>query len=333
MGTVLIDQWLGDATRIPVLDDASVSEVREAIRAEGLNRALPTLIVEGLAAAASELARNQLVHANGGIVGVRGVTRNGVPGIEVIAADRGAGLVDPTSALRGAPRVGGSLGVGLSAAARQSDELDLDIRRGAGTCIRLRSFARPVPRSEVGILAQPHPNEVVIGDHAAMMRDDAGLILAVADGLGHGPAAREAADRAIDEVLRRRRPIEEALALAHAALSGTRGAVMSILHVGDRIEHGGVGNVSTRVIGDRGNARHFGSAAGTLGSVFPRRVNIDREAFGVGEVLVMFTDGLTSRVDLTYEPALTRQHPIIVAHSLLGRFVRGTDDVLVAVVR
>src|SRR6185503_17311143 len=104
--------------------------------------------VESLAAAASELAHNQLAHAMRGHIALRAVDRAGVPGLEVIAADAGPGIADPARALRGEPRRAGSLGVGLSAAQRLSHEMDLDVRGGEGTCVRLRRFAAPVARRE-----------------------------------------------------------------------------------------------------------------------------------------------------------------------------------------
>jgi hypothetical protein len=60
---------------------------------------------------------------------------------------------------------------------------------------------------------------------------------------------------------------------------------------------------------------------------------VDRLPMAAGEVFVMYTDGLTSRVDLLHEPAVLRQHPIVIAQHLLARFGRGSDDALVAVVR
>ncbi len=333
MGTLLIDHWLGDAERIAILDDASMSEVREALRACAATIALPAVASERMVAAASELARNQLAHAVDGVIGLRVVERDGVAGIELIAADHGAGIADPAGALQGTPRSEGSLGVGLSAAARQTDEMDLDIRRGAGMCVRIRTFAGPVRRSEIGIFAQPHPDETVIGDHAVAIRDATGLVLAVADGLGHGPAAREAADRAIDQVSRGRRSIAETFAAAHAAMAGTRGAVMAIAHVDAGVEHAGIGNISTWVIGVDGVARPLGSTSGTLGSAFPKRLRVESVALGAGELLVMSSDGLASRVDLASEPSLVRQHPIVIAQRLLSKFGRGTDDALIAVVR
>jgi anti-sigma regulatory factor (Ser/Thr protein kinase) len=332
VGAVLIDRWLGDAPRILIVDDASVSEVREAIRTSCKTLGIAPAIAERMAAAASELARNQLAHASHGVIAVRAVERASTAGIEVIAADRGRGIADPTEALRGAPRSEGSLGVGLSAAARQADELDLDTRIGQGTCVRIRAFARAIAKSEVGIYATPHPDETVIGDHASVLRDREGLVVAVADGLGHGPEAREAALIAVDEV-RGGRGLDEILAAAHTSCIGSRGAVMSIIRNADTLEHAGVGNIGTRVIGIDGAGRPLVTMAGTLGSAMPRRLHIERTSLAAGEVLVMFSDGLQSRLDLRAEPALIRHHPIVIAHHLATRFTRGTDDALVVVVR
>lgn len=334
MGSVLIERWLSGAERISVVDDASVSEVREAVRARGAAVGLSSLAIEKLVAAVSELVRNQLAHAIGGEVGLRMTDRGGVAGLEVIAADRGHGIADPANALRGVPRVAGSLGVGLSAAARQVDELDLDIRHGAGTSIALRVFTQPVRRSEIGILARPHPDETVIGDGAVALRSPTGLWLGIVDGLGHGPLACEAADGALETMIRQPLlQLADLFQVIHTAVVGTRGAVMAIAHVTDQIEHASVGNISTRVIAIDGTARPLSSTPGTLGSAFPRRVHVDHVTLQPGELLVMSSDGLTSRVDLTHEPAVIRQHPIIVAQHLLARFARGTDDAIVAVVR
>lgn len=333
MGAVLTDRWLGGTPRIAIVDDASVSEAREAVRACCAGHGIATAIAERMAAATSELARNQLAHAAFGVIGVRPIQRSGVAGVEVIAADRGQGIREPATALRGTPRVEGSLGVGLSAAARQADEIDLDVRIGQGSCVRIRAFASPVPRSEIGILATPHPDESVIGDHATVLRDADRLVLAVADGLGHGIAAREAALRAVDEV-RADRGLEDMLAAAHAACVGTRGAVMSILRItGTAVEHAGVGNIGTRVLGVDGVARPIATMAGTLGSASPRRLHVERLTLGPGEVIAMSSDGLTTRLELTDQPALVRHHPIAIAQHLLARFKRGTDDALIAVIR
>lgn len=334
VGAVLIDHWLAGSERVEIIDDASISEARGLVRARGAALGIPVLSIEKLAAAISELARNQLAHAMRGEIGLRSTERGGVVGLEVIAADRGRGISDPTEALRGAPRMTGSLGVGMSAAARQVDELDFDIRWGAGSCISLRCFVSPVRRNEVGILARAHPDETTIGDSAIAWRAGGRLTLGVVDGLGHGPLAREAADRALEVVVHHALdPVDSQLRSIHQALVGTRGAVMAIACIADRVEHASVGNISTRVVGLDGVARPLASSAGTLGSVLPRRIHVDALALRQDELFVMSSDGLSTRIDLTHDLAMIRQHPIVIAQHLLARFARGTDDAIIAVVR
>jgi anti-sigma regulatory factor (Ser/Thr protein kinase) len=331
VGALLISQWLGGADAYEIVDEASVSVVRDAVR--GRATMLEPSAREQLVAAASELAHNQLAHASGGVIGVRAISREGVAGIEVIAADRGRGIVDPRTALRGIPRASGSLGVGLSAARRQAAELDVDVRIGEGTCIRARTFAGPVTPSEVGIYARAHPGELVIGDHAGVQRDDTATTIAVIDGLGHGQPARDAANLAFAEV-GRGGPLEVVMQQTHRALGGTRGAVMSIARVaGTAIEHAGIGNIATRIVGTDGSLQLLPSAPGTLGSTLPRRIAVEPLTRRATDLVVLCSDGILTRCDLADEPNILREHPIAIAQRIVERFLRGTDDAIVAVAR
>jgi hypothetical protein len=96
------------------------------------------------------------------------------------------------------------------------------------------------------------------------------------------------------------------------------------------LEHSGVGNVSTRVIGLDGNVRILQSVAGVLGgSTRPRRFPIERSAVRPGELVVIATDGITSRLGFDHELPLLRRPPVVIAHHLVTRFGRADDDVLV----
>lgn len=110
---------------------------------------------------------------------------------------------------------------------------------------------------------------------------------------------------------------------------------MALARIGDRgeLEYAGVGNIEARVVGIDGVARSLTSTAGTLGSAFHRRVHVEHTSLALGELLVLFSDGLKARLDLTNEPVAVRSHPIAIAQLLRDRFGRGTDDALVAVVR
>jgi anti-sigma regulatory factor (Ser/Thr protein kinase) len=338
MGSLLTPELAGGTDAIRIGDEAAVSAIREAVRARGNEIGMDRVRTESLAAATSEIGHNQLRHAGGGEMLARTIQRAGVPGVEVLARDAGSGIADPTLALRGrsAPAAGSAgLGVGVSAAHRLADELDVDIRWGAGTTIAARKFATPLPRSEVAILARPCAGETVIGDDACFVRRGGGLLLAVADGLGHGPPAQEASRRAIAAVLRAvSTSPRDLLEICQPALAGTRGAVMSVVFIpeaGTELLHAGVGNIACHLYRNRAATR-FAGVAGVVGQVrSSARVQDERSALGGRHVLLMHSDGLPSRIDLSQEAALLREPPLVIAHRLMADHARPDDDVLVLV--
>ena len=333
----LLSQWLEGLDAALTLDEGSISVARERVRAVGRAQGMGEPEIERMAIVVSELARNQLIHAHGGAVAVLPVSRGGVKGVEVIAADKGKGIADPIEALRGQGNVTGSIKAGLESVVRQADEVDFDVRWGEGTCVRARKFAAPPPyRSEVGLLGRAYPGELVSGDHALWMWSEEALVVGVVDGLGHGPEAREAADRAID--LMRERPLlapEHILDHCDAGLKGTRGAAMGIVRLERRsggLSHACVGNIATRVCRP-GQVDALGCSPGVLG--IPRqqaRISRSESWLRPGELLVLHTDGLSSRTTID-DPVLLRHHPLVVAHELVRRFAKNHDDALVLVAR
>jgi anti-sigma regulatory factor (Ser/Thr protein kinase) len=340
VGAILVDEWLPDsADVIAVRDDASISEVRAEVRRVGAAAGLEHPAIESVATAASELGRNQIVHGRQGRMAVRQVERVGVLGVEILAADGGPGIADPAAAVRGEARGGGlasgGLKIGLSSVGRLCDEIDADVRWGDGTFIAARKFAGLVPRSEVAILGRPYPGERDSGDHATFVRTPTSLLLAVVDGLGHGSPAREAAVLAIATLREHSdRELPALLEACDGALVGTRGVAASAVRVAwaREIAHAGVGNVGTHLHGQ--GATRFVSTNGVLGirQAIPR-IRVERAVHAPGQVLVMFTDGITTRLDLTLEPGLLGEPPLVIAHHVLARYARETDDALVLVAR
>jgi anti-sigma regulatory factor (Ser/Thr protein kinase) len=336
VGTLLIDEWLGvDAGRaIAIRDDASTALVRAEVRRLGPTLGLGTEAVERATSAASELARNQLVHAHTGHIVVRAAApRAGVPGIEIVAADGGDGISDPTAALAGDGKTSGSLGVGLSAAYRLVDEMDADVRWGEGTCLWARTFASPLPRSELAILGRAHDTSVSSGDQAAFVRGPDWLVIAVVDGLGHGHPARAAADRAVALVRTYPElPPDELLTRCDAALRGTRGGVMTIvrLDLATRVlAHAACGNVTTRVLDVLGTAVAMSGQSRVLGARTRHAFPIETAQLASRQVLVIYTDGLSSRIDA----GDLRRPTLVLAHDLVVRFGRAHDDAIVVVAR
>lgn len=341
MGSLLNEVWLAGCERLEIRDDASVSQARELVRARAATVGLETVAAERLVCATSELAHNQLAHAKGGTIGVRAVARGDVAGLEVVAADRGPGIADPAAAYRGG-KLTGSLGVGLAAAHRQVDELDADVRLAQGTCIRVRTFVAAVPRCEVAVFGRPHPEEAVSGDDAVVARDAHGCTFAIVDGLGHGPLAREPAHAAMLEVLRV--PDRDPLRLlgdCHAALQGSRGAVMAAARIeaapgpdGRRLTYASIGNIAARVIGLDLHGRPLPSMPGVLGTAsFPRRLTPSVLTLAPREVFVACSDGIATRFDLAGAPEMIREPALVLAAYIVQTFARASDDALVVVVR
>jgi anti-sigma regulatory factor (Ser/Thr protein kinase) len=340
----VLSRALDGGEPITVRDEADVSVVREAIREASASVGLPHLRAEALVTAASELGQNLRLHAGGGQVALREVIRQGIAGLEVIARDRGPGIADPTAALKGPTTDAGQspsgpgLGAGLAAAHRLADELDLEVRWQESTTARARKFASPLPRRELAILARACGGEQVIGDDAVAVRRDELLSIAVADGLGHGPYARQAATRALSGLRADPAVLPEPLAAleeAQQALGETRGVVMAVVRIDRRageVTCACAGNVSAHLYRDRSVFR-FACPPGVLGAPGTRlgKLNVDRAPYTERTVLVMFTDGISSRLDLSDDPALLREHPMVIAHRILIEHGKSHDDNLVLV--
>jgi anti-sigma regulatory factor (Ser/Thr protein kinase) len=328
--------WMAGLEPLLTIDEASVSVAREAVRAAGAALGLDRELIEAVAIAASELTTNQLCHARRGQIAVRAIARGGVPGLEVIAADHGNGIPDP--ALAGPGPSSTSLGAGLSGARRMTQEMDVDVRWGQGTCVRVRAFAQPVPRRrEVGVVGRPFPEERGSGDHAVFTRDGDVLLCAVIDGIGHGPLAADAAERAGATILEQPRSgLDAILAACDAALVDTRGAVAAVARIDETagtIEHAGIGNITSRVERYR-DARVLLTTPSALGRRGPKRKPVvETTPIAPDQALILYTDGLTSRASAAQEGELLHEHPVVIAQWLFEEFARDTDDALVLVAR
>lgn len=339
MDTLLIERWLDGCPFLSTADDASPSAAREAYRAIAAEQGLGADVVAEMVLVVSELATNQLRHARLGRIGFRPIEREGVKGVEIIAADRGPGIADPTSAILSMPRATGSLGAGVSSVLKFSHEVDFDVRMGEGTCVWARRFQRPVSRRrEVAVLGRPISGELRSGDDATFFRRDELLYVAVADGLGHGAAAREASSAAIEVVRRPFTSHHEVFAATHEALAHTRGAVMTIVEIDEAekvIMQTAVGNVSAMIVGKDG-VRTFVAPSLVLGpqrEAIRVRTRTERhELSSPHDLVLLFSDGLTTKTRLDVRDTVVRAHPLRIAHHLLSTFGRDSDDATVIVV-
>lgn len=336
---VLIDAWMRGLDAVPVLDEASLTVVRDRVRAVASEASVPSEVTDRALLVATELGRNHLRHARGGCIAARAIARGEHRGLEVVAADRGPGLVDVAASLDALPRAEGTLGVGIGSVRRLSSEVDFDVRVGEGARSVARLFDRAAPRRrEVGVYGRPIAGEKINGDHASFLRIDEALVLGVCDGLGHGPLASEAARAAMKVFAEHAREAPAAiLDAAHGELGRTRGVVMAIARVAEdtsMLETASVGNIDVQVCAPR-SARRFGGATAVVGgSLRPSaKAQSERVRLGARDLIVLATDGIGPRMSIEGELSLLRQHPIVIAQRVIERFGRANDDALVLVAR
>jgi hypothetical protein len=120
----------------------------------------------------------------------------------------------------------------------------------------------------------------------------------------------------------------------HRAASGTRGAAAAcaLLNVAEsRISYAGVGNIHGAVVAE-GKSRGMVSHNGTLGMQLLRAQQFEHE-WPPHSLVVMHSDGLSARWNVSTYSGLTQRHPAVVAGVLFRDFRRTRDDATVLVVR
>jgi serine/threonine-protein kinase RsbT len=90
-----------------------------------------------LITAASELVRNMLKYAGGGVVVIEVISQGRDNGIRLIFQDQGPGIKDITLAMKDGYSTGKSLGLGLPGTKRLVSEFDIKSKEGEGTTVTI----------------------------------------------------------------------------------------------------------------------------------------------------------------------------------------------------
>jgi anti-sigma regulatory factor (Ser/Thr protein kinase) len=288
----------------------------------------------------TELGSNLLKHAGGGEVLLRSLDDGDRRGLEVLALDRGPGIANVTESLRDGASTAGTAGTGLGAVRRLSSCFDIYSLMGVGTAVLAQLWVDTKPRLsavrlDVGVVCLPKPGEQFPGDDWMAEQHGARIVIAVADGLGHGPLAAEASRTAMRLI---RQQVaggpERRVVAVHAGLKSTRGGAVAVAEVDlgrNIVRFCGLGNISAVILSD-GAERRLVSQNGTAGHT-AGRISEFTYPWPPGAMLVLHSDGLTTRWDLGRYPGLTGRHPSLIAAVLYRDFNRGRDDITVIAAR
>lgn len=322
---------------VPVHEESQAGEARRAAQILSKRVGLDEEEAARAAIVITEAARNLAKHAKEGQIIVRGVNDDW-SGIEMLAIDKGPGISSIAEAFRDGYSTSGTPGTGLGAIRRLSDDFDFYTQPERGTVLlaRIRSKQSKAARTIVlSCICVPLHGEHACGDNWAIRRNGRTWMLMLADGLGHGAIAAEAADEAV-HIFRSTSSANTADIFQdmHGALRATRGAAVGIANVSfdaSEVRYVAVGNISGAVL-TPSTVKQMVYSNGTVGAEMRRTPHDFSYPFPRGATLVMHSDGIATW-HLERYPGLLAKDPGVIAGVLFRDFRRVRDDATVIVAR
>jgi serine/threonine-protein kinase RsbT len=123
--------------RLEVYSDEDVVRVRQVTRRWAVALTFSLVDQTKIVTAASELARNTLIHGGGGSTRIEELLDGSRRGLRLTFEDKGPGIPDVPQALRDGHTTGSGLGLGLGGARRLSNEFDIVSAPGQGTRVSI----------------------------------------------------------------------------------------------------------------------------------------------------------------------------------------------------
>jgi phosphoserine phosphatase RsbX len=189
-------------------------------------------------------------------------------------------------------------------------------------------------RLDWAIASMPADGESECGDKGIVISSHLHSLIAVVDGVGHGPQAALAASEAIDEIRNHAtESLPSLIKLCHKRLQNTRGVAIGLASLRESdgiVTWVGIGNVQGRVVreGHEPGASMMLSA-GIAGHQLPK-LRPTRLRLGRGDLLLMATDGLREGFADSFDSTGSVRD---IADRILEDSHRSQDDSLLLVVR
>jgi serine/threonine-protein kinase RsbT len=122
---------------VAIHSDEDVVRIRQMTRQWAVELGFSLVDQTKIVTAASELARNTLIHGGGGLTRLAALQDGGRRGLRLVFEDKGPGIPDLQQALRDGFTTGSGLGLGLGGARRLSSEFDIASTPGQGTTVSI----------------------------------------------------------------------------------------------------------------------------------------------------------------------------------------------------
>lgn len=296
-----------------------------------------TLKQENMLLVASELVSNNVKHAAG-----RGMVQLWKqPGnvLDLLSLDFGPGIANLASAETDGYSTASTLGKGLGAIRRLSDESYIYTqqtntalqKKWSGTVILARFYLDKEHKEsksgfKFGLFSRSLSDERYNGDRIYLQRAGKMLRWLHLDGLGHGEEA-QAATADLANFLTNYESPEAILEHVDRQLAKTRGAVavtgeIDLAKCNLRVS--GIGDMSAHIY-DQEQIQHIAFAPGILGREH-RSATVLQSDFSKKYVIVTASDGIRRNWDSANFVGLFNQHPQLIAYTLGNIMGRISDD-------
>ena len=332
---------MATAVRIVVEETSITAEARRTAREMALELGIGEGGAEQVAIATTEACTNLLKHAGGGQLLIQASTEgsDAVPLLELIAVDQGPGMSNLEQCLKDGFSTGSSPGQGLGAIQRLSKQSDIYTIAGKGTVVLARWWLSRDgwhAAQRIGAVNVSKPGQEVCGDAWGYAQNREGLVIVVADGLGHGMEAKLASTEAVRQLYENPNlPPTALLTRIHQALRSSRGAAVAVASINSergKLTFAGVGNIAARIYAGSEPRQNLVSMNGTAGHQC-HRIQDFNYSWPEDGLLVLHSDGLSTSTGLESYPGLAARDPALIAGVLYRDFSRGRDDATVVVAK
>jgi anti-sigma regulatory factor (Ser/Thr protein kinase) len=288
----------------------------------------------------AEISSNLIKHGKEGEL-LAGITKTEHQEyLEIIALDNGPGMHDTQRMIEDGVSTTGTLGQGLGAIKRLSDNFELYSIRDWGTILLSRIYKRKpatMHPSDVSFrsVVVAKTGEEYCGDGCLMIRKGNVLKVFLGDGLGHGIEANKAVTAAMEVFSNsnEQSPMEMIREM-HNEIKKTRGLVASVAFLDLNAKTGricGVGNIAGKSF-SAANVKNHISYNGIIGLNIPTTMKDQELLTGdTNQYLVLCSDGIRSRWEISKYPGVFKHDLSVLAAAIYKDFSRKTDDMSVVV--
>jgi anti-sigma regulatory factor (Ser/Thr protein kinase) len=329
-------------TSFEIDDKSFVAFVKREIHRDALQASFSASRIGVVDIAVAELTSNIIKHASHGELLYRFSKEFDKMVLEIICIDNGPGIKDVSHAMKDGISTTKTLGQGLGALERLSDLFEVYSIAKWGTVCYCKIYAIPNKQSVKGpeikfsALNVSKPGQRVSGDGCQIVFKPNYTKIFFGDGLGHGHEAHDAVQLAITNFKHcSENDPAEILKLIHVLVKKSRGLVGTVViadHLLKKWRICGVGNITTRLF-DGMAAKNYISYNGIIGANIPSHLKNHETDLGKHQCLVMTSDGIRSRWEISQFPSILRYAPLMLAAVIYKETARKTDDMSILIAR